>query len=234
MSGSGISWAICRSAFCSRQITTPAPHHSVFLQAGCPSCRPTNAVDTTSISKTTWSVVLACHSCVKWTVVPAVIDARSVTVRWHAVVQGTSSVARMDHNRWRISWISPLLPCTYCILRCQSLTVCVCLANVKCLFWGCWVFIEKACKKRACSRVKSSEYSDGTKGKLKNRTCICKNMSWQSRKHTKKKTTIVKELHLNLKLQTGSWKLSSLEQPIWIAFDWSEQTVDWGQWVDTN
>ena len=28
----------------SRQITTPVPHHSVFLQAGCPSCRPTNSV----------------------------------------------------------------------------------------------------------------------------------------------------------------------------------------------
>jgi len=25
-------------------MTTPAPHHSVFLQAGCPSCRPTNSV----------------------------------------------------------------------------------------------------------------------------------------------------------------------------------------------
>ena len=35
VSGSGISWAICKSAPCSRQITTPAPHHSVFLQAGC-------------------------------------------------------------------------------------------------------------------------------------------------------------------------------------------------------
>ena len=44
MSGSGISWAICKSASRSRQITTPVPHHSVFLQAGCPSCRPTNSV----------------------------------------------------------------------------------------------------------------------------------------------------------------------------------------------
>ena len=44
VSGSGISWAICKSAHRSRQITTPAPHHSVFLQAGCPSCRPTNGV----------------------------------------------------------------------------------------------------------------------------------------------------------------------------------------------
>ena len=30
VSGSGISWAICMSAPHSRQITTPAPHHSVF------------------------------------------------------------------------------------------------------------------------------------------------------------------------------------------------------------
>ena len=42
VSGSGISWAICKSALCSRKITTPAPHHSVFLQTGCPFCqRPT-------------------------------------------------------------------------------------------------------------------------------------------------------------------------------------------------
>ena len=44
VSDSGISWAICTSAPCSKQITMPAPHHSVFLQAGCPSCRPTNSV----------------------------------------------------------------------------------------------------------------------------------------------------------------------------------------------
>jgi len=44
VSGSGISWAVCKSAPCSRQTTMPAPHHSVFLQAGCPSCRPTNSV----------------------------------------------------------------------------------------------------------------------------------------------------------------------------------------------
>jgi len=33
-----------RMQVCTRQITTPALHHSVFLQAGCPSCRPTNSV----------------------------------------------------------------------------------------------------------------------------------------------------------------------------------------------
>jgi len=35
---------MCKSAPRSRQITTPAHHHSSFLQAGCPSCRPTNSV----------------------------------------------------------------------------------------------------------------------------------------------------------------------------------------------
>jgi len=44
VSGSGISWDICESAPNSRQITTPAPHRSVFLQARCPSCCPTNSV----------------------------------------------------------------------------------------------------------------------------------------------------------------------------------------------
>jgi len=44
VSCSGISWAICKSAPSSRQVITPAPHHSVFLQVGCPSCRPTNSV----------------------------------------------------------------------------------------------------------------------------------------------------------------------------------------------
>ena len=45
VSGSGISWAMYKSAPRSRQITTQAPHHSVFLQAGCPSCRHTNSVE---------------------------------------------------------------------------------------------------------------------------------------------------------------------------------------------
>ena len=51
VSGSGISWAICKSAPHSTQITTPAPHHSVFLQAGCPSCRLTNSVKALKATK---------------------------------------------------------------------------------------------------------------------------------------------------------------------------------------
>ena len=41
MSGSGISWAVCKSAPCSRQITTPAPHHSVFYRpCALPATQP--------------------------------------------------------------------------------------------------------------------------------------------------------------------------------------------------
>ena len=54
MSGSGISWAICKSAPRSRQITTPAPHRSVFLQARCPSCRPTNSVKALKATENLW------------------------------------------------------------------------------------------------------------------------------------------------------------------------------------
>ena len=38
MSGSGISWAISKSAPCYRQTTTPAPHHSLFYR---PDALPT-------------------------------------------------------------------------------------------------------------------------------------------------------------------------------------------------
>ena len=42
VSGSGISWAIYKSAPCSRQITTPATHHSVFYRPDAlPAAQPT-------------------------------------------------------------------------------------------------------------------------------------------------------------------------------------------------
>ena len=40
VSGSGNSWAICKSAPCSRQITTPTPHHSVFFTGRMPFLPP--------------------------------------------------------------------------------------------------------------------------------------------------------------------------------------------------
>jgi len=67
-SGSGISWAICKSASRSRQITTPAPTGTTqFLQAGCPSCCPTNRVK-----------ALKDESCLEWTTTAAQTDLDSL------------------------------------------------------------------------------------------------------------------------------------------------------------
>ena len=45
MSGSGISWAICKSAPRSRQVTILAPHHSVFYRPDAlPAAQPTVSV----------------------------------------------------------------------------------------------------------------------------------------------------------------------------------------------
>ena len=42
VSGSGISWSVCKSAPRSRQITTPAPHHSIFYTPdSLPATQPT-------------------------------------------------------------------------------------------------------------------------------------------------------------------------------------------------
>jgi len=44
VSGSGISWTICKSAPRSRQITMPAPHHSVFYRPDAlPATQPTTS-----------------------------------------------------------------------------------------------------------------------------------------------------------------------------------------------
>jgi len=45
VSGSGISWAICKSALRCRQITTPAPHRSDFYRPDAlPAAQPTASV----------------------------------------------------------------------------------------------------------------------------------------------------------------------------------------------
>ena len=47
VSGSRISWAICKFALCSRQITTPATHHSVFFTGRMPFLPPNQQCQST-------------------------------------------------------------------------------------------------------------------------------------------------------------------------------------------
>ena len=69
VSGSGISWAICKSASRSRQIIMPVPHYSSFLQVGCPSCHPTKsikALQTKTLYKSSTGVLLICLPEIYW------------------------------------------------------------------------------------------------------------------------------------------------------------------------
>ena len=65
MSGSGISWAICNSAPCSRQITTPAPHRSVFYRSDAlPAAQPTASMHWREHSKNHWRKNKEKHFCI--------------------------------------------------------------------------------------------------------------------------------------------------------------------------
>ena len=56
VSGSGISWAVCKSAPRSRQITMPAPHHSVFYRPDAlPAAQPTASMHWRHSLFTTWA-----------------------------------------------------------------------------------------------------------------------------------------------------------------------------------
>ena len=59
VSSGGISWAVCKSASSSRQITMPAPHHLVFYRLDAlPAAQPTASALEASIA----CVVLACQA----------------------------------------------------------------------------------------------------------------------------------------------------------------------------
>jgi len=57
VSGSGISWTICKSALRSRQITTPAPHHS-FFTGQMPFLPPSQQRQSTAPKKVVENIVV--------------------------------------------------------------------------------------------------------------------------------------------------------------------------------
>ena len=64
MSGSGISWAICKSEPRSRQITTPAPHHSVFYRPDAqPAASNQNTRACKIVSYKTWHKMATTKHC---------------------------------------------------------------------------------------------------------------------------------------------------------------------------
>ena len=64
VSGSGISWDVCKSACRSRQITTPAPHHSVFYRPDAlPAAQPPASKHCTNYLKITRSMFALFRIC---------------------------------------------------------------------------------------------------------------------------------------------------------------------------
>ena len=66
VSSSGISWAICKSAPRSRQITSPTPHHSVFYRPDAlPAAQPTASkhwrqlLQTNTLFNILWNILRA-------------------------------------------------------------------------------------------------------------------------------------------------------------------------------
>jgi len=89
-SGSGISWAICKSAPCSRQITTPVPHHSVFT-GRMPFLPPNQQRQSTDGIRSKHIIMVSCLS-----VHPSVHLSVPGTARAAAAVYGSSQAVQ----RW--------------------------------------------------------------------------------------------------------------------------------------
>ena len=80
VSGSGISWAICKSAPRSRQITTPTPQHSVFYRPDAlPAAQPTASkhANAAQCIKVTW-VVITVASAMDWVTGTCASDTENV------------------------------------------------------------------------------------------------------------------------------------------------------------
>ena len=94
MSGSGISWAICKSAPRSRQITTPAPHRSVFYRPDAlPAAQPTSSKYWRQKLQLTCSKVVDSDATILFQFV--VVVARW----WHADEPGGSSWSGEERGR---------------------------------------------------------------------------------------------------------------------------------------
>ena len=90
VSGSGISWAICKSAPRSRQITMPVPHHSVFYRPDALTAAQPTAVIFLLFWKYYWNL------------------------EWLVIVISSSDVifVHIVHSVWTCSTLSSLLPNT--------------------------------------------------------------------------------------------------------------------------
>jgi len=125
VSGSGIRWAICKSAHRSRQITMPATHHSVFYRRDAlPAAQPT-------VSKHCQSTNTKCnqnqmrvphhHTDCHWQSVPKAV--LNTSDHWRRTTMVVSDWLRMTKvSRLKQSSIL-FLSCNHCSRKWHSLTI---------------------------------------------------------------------------------------------------------------
>jgi len=111
VSGSGISWAICKSTPLSRQITTSAPHHSVFYRPDAlPAAQPTDSVKALKVQRLSikWQLCV----CVVYITRPTVLSEYwSNFVSWNFVQQHLSSCCCYCLARQRAVFFSAQRSC---------------------------------------------------------------------------------------------------------------------------
>jgi len=103
-------WAVflCKSAPRSRQITMPAPHHSVFLQAGCPSCCPTNSVKALKATHCYWGNIakksLGEYFLCCTLYVPVAGTLNTHTHPFNCTLSGTTQVGRYQKDKTNLDF----------------------------------------------------------------------------------------------------------------------------------
>ena len=112
VSGSGISWAMCKSAPRSRQITTPAPHHSVFYRPdSLPAAQPTASKN--------WRQTMCTTNMMKFGIwfLPSVL--------WRCWLGGRKGIRPVKNSDGALAWLSVWSEVQTCIQPswCQCLSL---------------------------------------------------------------------------------------------------------------
>jgi len=141
VSGNGISWAICKSAPCPRQVTMPAPYHWVFT-GRMPFLPPNQQHQNTQSIK---AIVQAAVMVTKVDIVPL------ISRLWVHLKAGqpTPDVHKQNRNvfQFTLKWVHQLQQLQPCWQRITTVQI-VCLATLNVLFietlcrhFACWPFV---------------------------------------------------------------------------------------------
>jgi len=117
VTGRGMGWAICKSAPCSRQITMPAPHHSVFFTGQMPFLPPNQQRQSTE-GTSTEGTVLTNKDKIRW-LLHTIYIAKKMLQQSNAHIHNEISSTACLHKQYKElkSFLACLLSNVRCIPR---------------------------------------------------------------------------------------------------------------------